>query len=110
MQQREAHASCRSPAHSWPQHRSHRYCHPAAFDFSSEQLIHTARCERLPAGEGNIDVRGLFAALPQDLPVSVEVVNLRREAATPPRAWAAECLEKARGVIEGAPANATALK
>ena len=68
----------------------------AGTHFSTEQLLHTARCERLMPGEGNIDLSGLFAALPPDLPVSVEVVHLLREAVTPAQAWAAECLAASR--------------
>ena len=64
----------------------------AGLNFTTEAMIHTARCARLLPGDGSIDVRGLFAALPADLPVSVEVVNFEREAHTPPAAWAAECL------------------
>jgi Sugar phosphate isomerases/epimerases len=71
----------------------------AGLDFTTEQLIHTARCDRLPPGEGSIDVQGLFAALPHDLPVCVEVVNLEREATTSPQEWAAECLMAARKVL-----------
>lgn len=72
----------------------------AGLQFSTEQMIHTARCERLLPGDGTIDVRGLFAALPADLPVSVEVVNFAREAHTPPPAWAAECLAASRPFLE----------
>ena len=68
----------------------------AGTHFSTEQLLHTARCERLMPGEGNIDLFGLFAALPPDLPVSVEMVHLLREAVTPAQAWAAECLAASR--------------
>ena len=68
----------------------------AGLDFSTEDMIHTARCARLLPGDGNIDVRGLFAALPADLPVSVEVVNFEREAQTPPLQWATECLAASR--------------
>ena len=68
----------------------------AGLHFSTAQMIHTARCERLLPGDGSIDVRGLFAALPADLPVSVEVVNFAREAHTPPTEWAAECLAASR--------------
>jgi hypothetical protein len=57
----------------------------AGLNFSTEQMIHTARCERL---------------LPADLPVSVEVVNLGREANTSVRDWAAECLAKSRPFVE----------
>lgn len=65
---------------------------PAGLHFSAEEMIHTARCERLLPGEGSIDVRGLFAALPKGLPVSVEVIHLGREADHSPLDWARLCL------------------
>lgn len=68
----------------------------AGLNFSTEEMIHTARCERLLPGDGTIDIQGLFDALPADLPVSVEVVHFDREARTPPEAWAAECLSASR--------------
>ena len=72
----------------------------AGMNFSTEQMIHTARCERLLPGDGTIDIRGLFAALPADLTISVEVVNFGREAHTPPADWAAECLARSRPYTE----------
>ena len=72
----------------------------AGLNFSTEQMIHTARCERLLPGDGNIDVQGLFDALPADLPVSVEVVNFGREANTSVHDWAAECLTKSRPFVQ----------
>ncbi len=68
--------------------------------FTTEQMIHTARAERLLAGEGNIDVKGLFAALPQDLPVSVEVVHHQRMAQHGQTEWARLCLENAIATLE----------
>lgn len=68
----------------------------AGTHFTTEEMIHTARCERLLPGGGSIDLRGLFDALPADLPISVEVVNFAREAHTGPRDWAAECLAASR--------------
>ena len=68
----------------------------AGLNFTTEEMIHTARCERLLPGDGTIDIQGLFDALPADLPVSVEVVNFGREAHTPPDAWSAECLAASR--------------
>jgi sugar phosphate isomerase/epimerase len=68
----------------------------AGLNFTTEQMIHTARCERLLPGDGTIDVKGLFDTLPADLPVSVEVVNFGREANTSVQNWAAECLAKSR--------------
>lgn len=73
----------------------------AGTHFTKEELIHTARCERLVPGAGTIDVKGLFETLPHDLPVSVEVVDLRRMADVSPREWARYCLQKTREFLEG---------
>ena len=70
--------------------------------FTNDELIHTARCERLLPGEGDIDLRGLFAALPADLPISVEIVNLERMRAVGDARWAADCLAATRALIESA--------
>ena len=64
----------------------------AGTHFTTEAMVHTARCERLLPGDGTIDITGLFAALPDDLPVSVEVVNFEREKTADPTQWAATCL------------------
>jgi sugar phosphate isomerase/epimerase len=72
----------------------------AGTHFSTDELIHTARCERLMPGEGTIDVRGLFDALPASLPVSIEIVNLEREANATPTEWAAACLSASRAFLE----------
>jgi len=67
-------------------------------DFTTEELIHTAREERLLPGEGNINVRDLFEALPPDLPMSVEVVHLPRMAGMTALAWAHLCLQNSRNL------------
>jgi sugar phosphate isomerase/epimerase len=72
----------------------------AGLNFTTEQMIHTARCERLLAGEGNIDVRGVFAALPQDLTVSVEVIHNERMAKHGQTEWARLCLDNAVQTLE----------
>jgi len=72
----------------------------AGLHFSTEQMIHSARCERLLPGEGTMDVQGLFDALPADLPISVEVVNFAREANANPSEWAAICLAASRPFVE----------
>lgn len=64
----------------------------AGTHFTTEHMIHTARCERLLPGDGTIDLTGLMAALPADLPISVEVVNFGLEATQPPAQWATTCL------------------
>jgi sugar phosphate isomerase/epimerase len=68
----------------------------AGLNFSTEEMIHTARSERLLPGQGNIDLQGLFSALPAGLPVSVEVVNFAQQAAASPKDWAASCLAASR--------------
>ena len=50
-------------------------------------------------GEGSIDVTGLFGALPQDLPVSIEIVNLERSQPIGDKAWAALCLNATRKAL-----------
>lgn len=72
----------------------------AGREFTTEQMIHTARCERLLPGTGNIDLQGLFDALPADLPISVEVVNFEREKTTNPAEWAAICLAASSPFVE----------
>ena len=72
----------------------------AGTHFTTEQMIHTARCERLLPGDGSIDVQGLFDALPADLPISVEVVNFAREEKANPSEWAAICMAASRPFVE----------
>jgi sugar phosphate isomerase/epimerase len=69
--------------------------------FTVEEMIHTARCERLLPGEGDIDLRAIFAALPADLPVSVEVPHETRLAQLGQTEWARQALAASRRVLEG---------
>lgn len=71
----------------------------AGLNFTTDELIHTARQERLLPGEGNIDLKGLFATLPQDLPVSVEIVNLERSQAIGDKAWAKLALDASKQLL-----------
>ncbi len=68
--------------------------------FTTDELIHTARCARLLPGEGGIDLKGLIAALPEDLPLSVEVVHLERMAKLSARDWARDALIASRATLE----------
>ena len=72
----------------------------AGTHFSTEAMVHTARCARLLPGQGSIDVQSLFDALPADLPVSVEVVNFEREQDAAPQAWAGICMAASRPFVE----------
>ena len=71
----------------------------AGLNFTTEELIHTARQERLLPGEGSIDVTSLFVTLPQDLPVSVEIVNLERSQPIGDLAWAKLALDASQQVL-----------
>jgi sugar phosphate isomerase/epimerase len=65
-----------------------------------EGLIHDARCERLLPGEGDIDLTALFARLPDDVPVNIEVPNDRRAPVMGYEAWARASLDATRRVLE----------
>ncbi len=41
--------------------------------YSNEDLLFAGRAERLPPGDGQIDLRGFLKALPADLPIALEV-------------------------------------
>jgi sugar phosphate isomerase/epimerase len=41
--------------------------------YSTEDLLYTARAERLPPGDGQIDLHSFIAALPADIPLSLEI-------------------------------------
>ena len=72
---------------------------PGEIPTTDEGLIHTARCERLLPGEGGIDLVGIFSQLPLDLPISVEIPNLKRAAALGPRAWSRQALDATRTLL-----------
>ena len=71
----------------------------AGTHFSTEQMIHSARCERLLPGEGSIDLEGLLRTLPAQLPVSVEVVHMARENHLSPLDWARQCVQASRASL-----------
>ena len=71
---------------------------PREVPITDEGLIHTARQARLIPGDGGIDLVGIFAQLPPDLPVSVEIPN-REEMAAGVEAWAARALAASRSVL-----------
>ena len=50
---------------------------PAEIPDRTEELIHTARFERMFPGEGGIDVHGILAALPDGLPYALEIPRAR---------------------------------
>lgn len=65
-----------------------------------EGLIHAARCERMVPGEGGIDLAGLFARLPPELPISIEVPSDTRAPAMGYAAWARLSIAAAQSILE----------
>jgi sugar phosphate isomerase/epimerase len=59
-----------------PRHRLHyaQLCDaPAARPTDTDSLLHQARAERLMPGDGGLDLRGILKALPEGLPLAVEI-------------------------------------
>lgn len=65
-----------------------------------EQLIHTARDERMLPGDGEIDLRAMLAALPQDKVISVEIPRSEAEKTLSPLHRAKEALERTKALFE----------
>jgi sugar phosphate isomerase/epimerase len=72
---------------------------PAEIPPTAEGLIYTARCERFLPGEGGIDLVGLFATLPSDLPISIEIPSEKRAPALGPEKWARAALIAAKETL-----------
>jgi sugar phosphate isomerase/epimerase len=79
---------------------------PAGIPATDAELIHTARSERLLAGEGGLELKQMLRALPCDLPLSIEIPNDRRAPALGPLEWARQALAAARAVQSSATAGA----
>ena len=46
---------------------------PVQRSYTTEELLHAGRAERLPPGEGAIDIKGILQHMPPGLPVALEV-------------------------------------
>lgn len=73
---------------------------PPGIPATREELLLTARQERLLPGEGGVDIAGQVDVLPPDLIVSVEIPSHARIAAFGPREWARRTLEVSREAME----------
>ena len=78
---------------------------PAGIPDSMDEILRQARCQRLLPGEGGIDLDGLLAALPADLPVAVEVWDEKRAPAMGLEEWIRRALAAARLVAAGGDAG-----
>ena len=66
-------------------------------------IIHTARDERLFPGEGGIDVRGILACMPDDIPYALEIPRVALTRAVGPEEVALLALRVARSHLDASP-------
>lgn len=69
---------------------------PAERPADMDEIIRQARSDRLFPGEGGLDLKGLMAALPPELPVSIEIPHARP---MPPLERARRALEATRTLL-----------
>ncbi len=72
---------------------------PAEIPQTLGGLNFAARRERLLPGDGAIDLTGLFATLPADLPVAIEIPNEKQAPLLGAREWARRALVASKSVI-----------
>jgi hypothetical protein len=71
-------------------------------------IIRTARDERQFPGEGSIDVRGILAAMPQDIPYALEIPRVTLTKAVGPEEVARLAVTVARSHLDGMSGSADA--
>ena len=75
---------------------------PAAIPTTNEELIHTAREERLYPGEGGIDIAAILERIP-DVPYSIEAPHLARVKEQGYAEHAFRCLQTSRDFVSAQP-------
>lgn len=68
--------------------------------YSMEELLHAARVERLPPGEGEIDLVSFLNALPPDIPLALEVPMTAMARSEGPRAVVKTVMAATRRYLE----------
>ena len=74
---------------------------PVQASYTTEELLHAARVERLPPGEGAIDIKRILSHMPQDIPVALEVPMTTIAAAEGEEAVALRVRQAAELVVHG---------
>ena len=54
---------------------------PTQAHYTTEELLHAGRAERLPPGEGAIDIKAILAHMPRGIPIALEVPMTAKTAA-----------------------------
>jgi 4-hydroxyphenylpyruvate dioxygenase-like putative hemolysin/sugar phosphate isomerase/epimerase len=86
------------PAHWF--HFAHVCDAPPGVPSTNEELIHTARFERLFPGEGGIDVHGILDALPRGIPYALEIPRATLVAQVGGKEHARLAIAAARGHLD----------
>ncbi|WP_298014343.1 sugar phosphate isomerase/epimerase [uncultured Castellaniella sp.] len=73
---------------------------PAGIPSETSDLIHAARCARLPTGEGGIDLKAIFERIPPETLISVEIPNDELRAGMSAEAWAERCLRTSKQLLD----------
>lgn len=86
------------------------FCHladaEACTSRETDALIFVARENRLPPGDGAIDLVRFMQCLPRDIPVSVEVPNAALLSALGPSLWLKRLGQRTHDLLDALPANA----
>lgn len=67
--------------------------------YTTDDLLHTGRAERLPPGEGQIDLKAILGCLPPNLTMALEVPMSALQAGVGSKAVAARALDAARHIL-----------
>ncbi|HTR58821.1 MAG TPA: sugar phosphate isomerase/epimerase [Casimicrobiaceae bacterium] len=73
-----------------------------------EDIIRTARDERLFPGEGTIDVRGILACMPENIPYSLEIPRVALTKAVGPEEVARLAIRVAQSLLDDRPKRTSA--
>ena len=73
--------------------------------YTTEELLHTARAERLPPGEGGIDIKGILRHMPQGIPLALEVPMTAMRRAEGSEAVALRVRQAAERLLAAQPAR-----
>ena len=73
---------------------------PAERPSSLEGLLHHARAERQPPGEGGIEIRGVVDHMPAGIPIALEVPMTAVAKTAGPEAVARRVIEAAKALLE----------
>ena len=73
---------------------------PAERPQTLEGLLHQARAERLPPGEGGLDIKGVLQHMPPGIPVALEVPMTELTRSAGPEAVASRVIQAARHMLE----------